>query len=163
MVTGIAVFGLALLLLLAIIALRVALVFQHRRERRVIAHCRPLLLQALDQELPAMPVLSKAERIIVLRLWRQLHESLRGPALEKLNAIALACGFDALAHELLAGSKMQDQLLGIATAGLLRDKSAWDAVGRYARSANPVVSLTAARSLLLIDPQPGLPLLLQQL
>lgn len=154
--TGIAVFGLALLLLLAIIALRVRLALEQRREQRVIAHCRPLLLQALEQARPEIPKLSRAERIIVLRLWRQLHESLRGPALEKLNAIALRCGFDTLARELLLRRNIDDQLLGIAATGLLRDKRAWDAVRRYACSANPVVSLAAARSLLLIDPEGGL-------
>jgi len=154
--TGIAVFGLALLMLLAIIALRVVLTLQQHREQRVIARCRPLLLQALEQALPEIPVLSKAERIIVLHLWRQLHESLRGPALEKLNAVALQCGFDALARELLLSRNIDDQLLGIATAGLLRDKRAWDAIGRCAQSANPVIALTAARSLLLIDPEAGL-------
>lgn len=158
--TGIAVFGLALLLLLAIIALRVILILQQHREQRVIAQYRPLLLQALERALPEIPVPSKAERIIVLHLWRQLQESLRGPAFEKLNTIALRCSFDTLARELLLSRNIRDQLLGIATAGLLRDKRAWDAVGRYARSANPVISLAAARSLLLIDPEAGLAQLL---
>lgn len=158
--TGIAVFGLALLLLLAIIALRVMLALQQRREQRVIAHCRPLLLQAIEQGQPAVPVLNQPERIIMLRLWHQLHESLRGPALEKLNALALRCGFNALARELLLSRNVRDQLLGIASAGLLRDSLSWDEMGRYAQCANPVISLTAARSLLLIDPEAGLVLLL---
>lgn len=160
MLTGIAVLGLALLLLLAIIALRVILAFQQRRQQRVVAHCQPLLLQALEQALPEIPVLSKAERIIVLNLWRQLHESLRGPALEKLNTIGLSFDFDALARELLLSRNVRDQLVGIATAGLLRDKRAWDAVSRYAQSPNPAISLTAAHSMLQIDPEAGLAQLL---
>jgi hypothetical protein len=154
--TGIAVFGLALLLLLAIIALRVILASRQQREQRVVAHCRPLLLQALEREVPDIPEMRKSERIIVLHLWRQLHESLRGPALEKLNSIALRCGFDALARGLLASHNVRDQLLGIATAGLLRDRNTWDAVNRYVAFPNPVLSLAAARSLLLIDPAAGL-------
>lgn len=77
------------------------LTLQQHREQRVIAQCRPLLLQALERALPEIPVLSKAEHIIVLHLWRQLQESLRGSAFEKLNTIALRCSFDTLARELV--------------------------------------------------------------
>lgn len=155
-VVGIAALGLAVLLFCAIIALRILLRFRQLREQRVIARCRPLLLEALEQDAPQMPVLNRAERIIVLGLWRELHESLRGPALDKLNAVALGCGFDVLARELLVSRNIHHQLLAIATAGLLRDQRSWDVVSRHAHSANPMVSLTAARSLLQINAEPGL-------
>lgn len=157
---GIAAFCLALLLMLTIVALRIALALRQRREQRVIAHCQPLLLRAIEQPLSEIPALSKAERIVVLHLWHRLHESLRGPVLDKLNALAMQCGFDTLAHELLLRRSIPDRLLGIATAGMLRDKRAWDTISRFARGENSVVSLTAARAMLLIDADEALDRLL---
>lgn len=152
--------GFALLLLAAIIALRISLVGRQQTEQRVIARLRPVLLRATEEEIRELPLLSRAERVIVLRMWFQLHESLRGPALENLRAFALAYRFDALARQLLSSRNIHDQLLAIATVGLLRDKNIWDTVHRSAQNANPVISLTAARSLLSIDPERGLAQLL---
>ena len=132
------------------------LVQRRRRAAQVTARYRPLLLLALEQEFATLPPPSRSERIIVLALWRQLHDSLRGKAVQKLNDVALDCGFALLARELLHSRHVGDRLLAITTAGLLRDSSSWAEISEFVRLPHPLLSVASARSLMLIDPDKAL-------
>jgi HEAT repeat protein len=138
----------------AIIALRVRLRAREREWQDFVHRWRPALLAAiLDPGAQAvLPPLRPAEHVPFLRLWAYLHESLRGDAANRLNDTARALGLDATVRHLLRAGSRAEQLQSVLAAGLLRDRASWEALVEIANTADSLLSVNAARSLVRIDP-----------
>jgi HEAT repeat protein len=103
---------------------------------------------------------TRADETPLLTLWNHAQESVRGEATARLNAFARACGLERAAQRLLRKRGLYGKLLGVVTLGHLRDTSCWDALVTLAADERPVLSLCAARALMLIDAKRALPELL---
>src|ERR1043165_8815438 len=83
----------------------------------------------------------------------------KSPRLKKLskrksNSATRLSGLtqDRAAKRLLKAKGLRKRLMAIITLGHLREQSAWDDLAELAQSPHPVVSLSAARALVDIDP-----------
>jgi HEAT repeat protein len=137
----------------AIIVLRLRLRARERAWQLFVQRWRPLLLAAiLDPEPGTLPSLAPREHVAFLRLWAYLHESLRGEAATRLNEAAVALGLDRTVRRLLRAGARAEKLQAVVAAGLLRDQPSWEALVEIAHSADSLLSVNAARSLVRIDP-----------
>jgi HEAT repeat protein len=151
LLSGIAVFALTGLLLAAIVVLRL---FADRREARE-AHMRqewqPVFLHAIEGLPYRMPRIVGRDREVILLVWLQFTEMLRGAARERLRTMAHKLQLPGTALRLLGRGDMRGRLLAVVGLGRMRTTDAWEDLFVLMTDANPVLSLLAARSLLQID------------
>ena len=150
--TGIGILVLALLMLVTVLALRVALLLRRAREQRFIETWRPLLMQSIDAVPSSLPKVDAADRITFLQLWNHLQESVRGEANANLNRMLVACGLEGYVGSLLDSRSVSKQLLGVSTLGHLRRPGMEDRLRELADEPHPPLSLAAGRAALQIDP-----------
>ena len=158
---GVSALGLTLLLILVIVGLRLSLRRDMRREAAFIAVWRPILLEVISEGTPKMPAaLRSGDQLYFLKLWNYLHESLKGPASDRLNALARQLGCDKTARNLLKKGHRAERLLALLTLGHLRDLASWDELAQQATQSDRLASIHAARALIYIDPLKGTELML---
>ncbi|GIZ53732.1 HEAT repeat domain-containing protein [Noviherbaspirillum aridicola] len=151
--TGMAALALTLLLGAQIVWLRVSLRRAERREKQVIARWRPLVTAMLAGEPPAhLPAIRRRDRLVFLKMWIHLHESLRGSATDALNQMACRLRCDETALRLLRRRNRAHRLLGILALGHLRAAAASADLLRLSRSGDSTVSVKALWALVQIDP-----------
>ena len=143
--------------------LRLRIAVRSRREARFLARWRPVLLEAVDAVPEQMLRIRRRNWLTFLALWNSFHESLRGAARHRLNAVALRLRMDVAAREILGRGEPRDQIMAAVTLGHLGDVESWGALERLARSDHSSLSLAAARALVLIDPSRAIELLIPQL
>ncbi len=148
--------GLASVLVILIVGMRLRLNRREQHEQRFIAVWRPALMESLaDPAGCALPELAGRDFLTFLKLWNYLQESLRGAATESLNRVARRLACDTLARRLLHAGSRPERLLAIVTLGNLRERTAWLDLMRMVRSKDTVTSLIAARALIQVDPKSG--------
>jgi HEAT repeat protein len=147
-------------LLAAVMLLRMRLIARQAQERRVADQWQPLLVACVDEVPERLPALARRDAEPFLRHWNRMHESLRGPAQERLVTLARRAGAVRIAASFLASRNLAHRLLGILTAGNLREPSVRGALEAALDDARVVVSLSAAHALVRIDPESALPRLL---
>ena len=158
--TGVGAFCVSILVMIAITFLRVALVLRQHREQRFIETWRPLLTLCIEDAPAYLPVVARADRYRFLSLWNYFHTSLRGESQDRLNRLATSCGMDRVARALLGRRNLRARLMAVTTLGHLRDRSNWEELKRLSVNPQPLLSLSAARALLLIDATAALPALI---
>lgn len=149
---GLGALALTFALIVSIALMRLALRWRERSATATIARWRPALLRHAMGEDPAFPALRRSERPVLLLLWNQIAESLRGPSHDRLRVVLNLLGLGALARRWLTRRNRERQWLGLLTLGHLAQADDWDAVLRLLGDARPYLSLSAARALLQIDP-----------
>jgi len=158
---GFSALGMTLLLILGIVCLRLKLRQSMRREAAFITLWRPVLLEAISEGAPEMPAaLHARDELYFLKLWNYLHESLKGPASDRLNALARQLHCDKTARNLLKKGHRAERLLALLTLGHLRDQASWDELAQQATQSDSLASIYAARALISIDPLRGTELML---
>ncbi|HUU73702.1 MAG TPA: hypothetical protein VMW70_13825 [Burkholderiales bacterium] len=116
-------------------------------ESHFLRSWRPLLLETVDAVPTQLPKVRKRDWFVFLALWNQFHDSLRGPARHRLNAVALRLRMDSAARNLLATRDTENQLVAVMTLGHLGDQDSWNILETVARSRTPILSLAALRAL----------------
>jgi hypothetical protein len=132
-------------------------------ESRFLSRWRPLLLETVDAVPAHLPKVRKQDWFVFLALWNQFHDSLKGPAHHRLNAVALRLRMDFAARSLLDTADMENQLVAVMTLGHLRDQDSWNVLEKVARSRTPILSLAALRALFLINTSRALAILLSSI
>ena len=140
--------------------LRMRLMARQAGERRFADQWQPLLVACVDEVPQRLPVLGRSDREQFLKLWNRMHESVRGPAQDRLGELARRAGAAGMAASFLASRSLARRLLGILTAGNLREPSVRAALEAALEDERVVVSLSAAHALARIDPAASLPRLL---
>ena len=152
MLLGLASLALTFGLIVLVGLMRVALRWRERDAAATIARWRPALLRHAMGEDPPFPLLRRGERSVLLLLWNQIAESLRGPSHDRLRVVLNLLGLDALVRRWLVRRNRERQWLGLVTLGHLAQPSDWDSVHALLGDPRPYLSLSAARALLQIDP-----------
>lgn len=150
--SGVGATVLSLLLLAWTLVLRVFAARARRREARVVARWRPILIEAALGETVALPLLAARDRMSFLRLWMGLHESVRGEAADGLRAVARGLRLHLIVR-LWLDRGLARRLIAGEALGMLREDSAWEDLSALATSAHPLVSVVAARAALRIAPE----------
>lgn len=160
LVSAIAVTAASIALLIAIVVLRFRLIRRERRTKVILDFWRPRLARAAAGDVSAAPPISDAEGELLLPLWNQLRESVRGESEASLDAFAHSIGLDRTARALLVSGGTRARLLAINTLGHIGTIETATQLERYCRDDNAIVSLAAVRALLRIDSTSALPKLL---
>ncbi|MEX0960509.1 MAG: HEAT repeat domain-containing protein [Burkholderiales bacterium] len=160
---GATALSIAVALVACILVLRLGLTLRMYREARFVLRWRPRLLEAIDQVPATLPAVKRGDWFAFLALWNHFQESLRGAARHRLRAVMLKLRMDVAAREMLKSRSIRERLMSVITLGHLGDQESWPALERLAHGPHTLLSLAAARALLLIDPVRALNALLPEL
>jgi HEAT repeat protein len=154
---------LAAAMMLQVGLLRLRLNARLRHEAKFLARWRPLLLDCVDTMPAHLPTVKEPDWFAFLALWNHFQESLRGAARHRLKAVALRLRMDVAARALLRRGSTREKLMAILTLGHLGDHESWRLLVKIARGPHALLSLVAARALLLTDDARAMQALLPQL
>jgi hypothetical protein len=152
LLSGITVFAITVLLLGSIIVLRVVADRREAREADIRQRWQPVFLQAIDGLPYELPRIYGRDRELILLVWLQFSEMLRGSARNRLRAMARELQLVGTAQRLLHRGDMRGRLLAVVGLGRMEAHETWDELSPLIADPNPVLSLLAARSLLQLDP-----------
>ncbi|MGD8570396.1 MAG: HEAT repeat domain-containing protein [Gammaproteobacteria bacterium] len=144
---------LVFILALSIIILRVRINHRKRRHGKLRKRWNPVLAQVVVGDSITLPTLAYPDTYAFLKEWNDFYGIVRGTSADRLKKLAEKLRIDYYARRMLKSRQLQDKLLGAITLGHMREYSAWDDLLPMVEDAQSVVALTAARSLLLIDPK----------
>jgi HEAT repeat protein len=133
------------------VASRLLLARKARREAGFRNRWRAILLESVDAVPAHLPTVKPPDWYTFLSLWNQFQESLRGGGRHRLKAVAIRLRMDMAARRLLQEGSVSQRLMAIVTLGQLGDYDSWNPLVRISAGEHPVLSLAAARSLILID------------
>jgi HEAT repeat protein len=150
-------FALALLLLVVVLLMRGALLLRERRRKKFLAVWQPILVNAVDIATSDLPRLARRDLSEFLLLWNHLQESLLDESKDHLNQIGRALGIQHAALRLLRRGNLRERLLAIVTLGQLCEPAAWDQLLTIAQREGVLLSVAAARALVMIDPTKAVP------
>ncbi len=128
-----------------------------QRIAELYAQWKPVFLHAMDGERLPLPPRASPRSTVVVQLWLQLSELVRGQAHVRLTDFAHELGFEKMALAWLSSRRLRRRMLSVAVLGLVRSPAGVAPLARLVRDPDPVLSLLALRSLLLIDPAAHLP------
>ncbi|HWH47157.1 MAG TPA: hypothetical protein VN664_05090 [Burkholderiales bacterium] len=157
---GLTVLVLSALMTLNIVLLRLRLTLRQHRETRFTARWRPRFLESMQAIPLRLPRIARANWFIFLSLWNQYQETESAAARQRLKTLILQLRMDVAARTLLERGSIRAQLMAVLTLGHLGDRESWDKLHSLSRSPHPLLSLSAARALLLIDASAALDLLM---
>ena len=133
---------------------------RERRRERFLSEWRPLFAEYIKGSKPALPALQAEDVPTFCGLLNYWYNTMRGEALNGIREIGNAVGIDNIALNLLRAGSLSDRLLGAVVSGNLQESRAWDELIVNVSSENPIVSLTAARAVLQVDPSQGIAVVL---
>ena len=150
-------FALTLLLLVVVLLMRGALLLRERRRKKFLAVWQPILVNAVDIPTSDLPRLAGRDLPEFLLLWNHLQESLLDESKDHLNQIGKALSIQHSSLRLLRRGDLRERLLAIVTLGQLRERAAWDQLLTMAQREGVLLSVAAARALVMIDPTKAVP------
>ncbi|MBA2777680.1 HEAT repeat domain-containing protein [Billgrantia kenyensis] len=147
--------GLTLLILIQVLVLTE---LASRRERRRLAftgHWRPQLAAWSVEHGDALPwpPRGRQEEIWFMLLWLRLRRQVRGQSQQRLNALFEGIGMSGRVVRLLRGRGVHRRLLSLSCLQYLANDRYWADVLPLVNDANPVVALTAAQTLVAMNPE----------
>ncbi len=143
--------------------LRASLTLRNRRYAAFISIWRPVLAEVVSDDagsITPLPKLKKRDLEFFLHEWNITHDSIRGSAESRLNALARELGVDEQVWKMLDRHQIRHKLVATATLGHLGERRAWARLSELVESGNTLLSLLAASALVQIDAKHGLPIVI---
>jgi len=154
------IFALVLLVAVQLGFLRAIEAARRRRQRALERVWLPLLVEALERVPETLPPVARRDMRVFLSFWNRLQDSIHDGFSVSLHQVALRVGADEAARRMFSSRNAGERLLAITTLGRLRDPSLWRELVSVASSRHLLLSLTAARALVRIDPEAAVAFLL---
>ena len=141
------------------IGLRIATIVDARQRVRFVRAWRIVFAEAMMSAEAAanypLPRVRRHDRTDLLEEWNSARSIVEGTAAKNLILLAQRAGVPELALRLLKKRRVRPRILAVQTFGNLRDADRRDAVRALVDYPNTALSVTAAMSLIQIDPQFG--------
>lgn len=148
---GIGVFILNICLVGLILGQRYLYLARQKQEGRAHKVWIPIILSTLA-DIPAnLPKIKPGERLLVLTIWNQIYQTIRGETQDNLHSLGYLLGIQQIARRFLESWQIDRLLVGISTLGNLQEKSAWEKLLKLVKHSNPYVSIAAASALVKIN------------
>jgi hypothetical protein len=157
---AIALFTATLLMFILVLVMRARLLMRERQRAKFLAVWEPILMRSVEVACSDVPRLRRRDLMNFLLLWNHLHESLLDEAKDHLNQIARALSIADAALRMLRRRNLRERLLAIMTLGQLREQAAWDSLFDIAENSGALLSIAAARALVMIDAAKAFPRLM---
>lgn len=153
--------ALTLLVMLQVLLLSEVAKRRARRRQQFNDLWRPYFaLCSLADTLPeAAAPPARTQELWFLLQWNRTQMQLRGASQQRMNQALLALGMHRRALELLRG-RVRARLIGLTCLRHLGDAQYWDAVQPLLHSRNTVVSLAAAQTLVAMNPDRAMQIIL---
>jgi HEAT repeat protein len=146
--------------------LRASLTLRNRRYAAFIEVWRPVLAEVVSDgglQRETLPALRRRDLEFFLHEWNITHDSIRGSAESRLNALARELGIDHKVWKMLDRHQVRHKLVATATLGHLGEVRAWDRLCSLVESSNTLLSLLAASALVQIDANRALPIVIPRM
>ena len=147
--------------------LRVATIAGDRRRRAFLGEWREVFaIAALSAKAASderLPRLTRGDRTDLLEEWNRARSIVDGSAVDNLIVLAKRVGIPELAGRLLRRRRIQSLIIAVQTFGHLRERSQFDAIHGFLDHSNTALSITAATSLVEIDPPAGIALVVPRI
>lgn len=150
--TGIVVVAMALLMLLVILVMRQVVVRRERNRERASALWRRILLesaQGLDTSVPRLP---RSDVPGFIDAWNGVHQQLGDHDNPGLQHVAQTVGLENHLYVAIDHGSFHNRVMSIVALGFLKSRTHFDRLARYLDDRSTIISLSAARALMLIDP-----------
>ncbi|MBH0206627.1 MAG: HEAT repeat domain-containing protein [Nitrospira sp.] len=151
---------LAVVILFVIAGVQQATIARQQRSEQFREVWFRLLIKSMMTAPDELPPVRSRDAKDFLRLWNYLSESIRGGDRNGLHATMRLAGMDRVAAKMLKSYRLDDRLMAVVALGHLRERTVWNALERFVVSRTPELSLAAARSLIRIDAQAALAILI---
>lgn len=156
---------LTLFLFSLILLLRVSLIQGTQKKQRLVDRWMPLLEGCLNHQFPeSVPQLRPSELMTFLSLWLNLYEPSDESSRDILVMVALQAGQEQLIHQQLSHrNPVRHKIILLSAMGALKNPAWKEVCITSLSSENAFLSLAAARALLHMDPDTGIPMVLDML
>lgn len=151
--TGSVAILLLLLLVVQLSLVRIHLMIIEKRKVRVQNVWRKIIGRMLTGELPECPKIERHEIFYVLEEFDYVFGLIRGNEVEALRKGFLSIHLPVSLRKILKSYNVKKRLFALITMGNVRDVESWDLIVNHLSKSQPAISLSAARSLVLINPE----------
>lgn len=157
---GVAVSALTVLMLLATVVMRVLALRAERIDARAEALWSPILTAPATAPIEDLPPLRKRDARGFIEAWNAAHEPLHGATTARLTEIARRVGLQEHLFRFLGMNRFHHRVIAVMALGHIRDAESFKRVRPLLDDKSPIMSLCAARALMQIDPEHGVPTLI---
>jgi hypothetical protein len=149
---GVAVAAMTLVMLAATLVMRRVALRRERIYAAAVALWKPIIVAESGGTATHLPGLTDRERAGFIRVWNDVHESLRGGTTDNLARIAREVGLEQHLYRSLHSVTFHDRVMALIALGHVRSLGSFDHVAQHLDDKSPIMSLCAARALMQIDP-----------
>lgn len=132
--------------------MRIFSIFAERRCLNFRKKAEDWLIRLIAGEKFEPPKIADRDVLDFLYLWIHFQEILRGESKQTLNQALNFFALEPKIHKMIIRGGFEEQLIAATAVGRSVDKQAWDLLLVLLDKASPLMSMTAARALVLIDP-----------
>ncbi|MEI6067094.1 MAG: HEAT repeat domain-containing protein [Methylococcaceae bacterium] len=142
---------LTVIILLEVLRMRIWSMLRERHSRQFRETIQDFLIRYLAGEKPDAPKITSRDLPDFLFQWIHFQEILRGDSKLRLNQALHDFALEAKIRKLLRKGAFEDRLIAATALGHLGDRQAWDQLLILLNKPSPLLSITAARALIMID------------
>lgn len=149
-------FGMVTILTAQVIVYRIKLIFTNKRKHRLKKHWRNFINEVIYDGKVNPGRVKRRELFYILEEINYVFSVIKGEGVERLRAACHILGLHDHLIKLLKSKNVRKKLYALITMGNMLDYKAWDAIEMNLNHKQTIVSLTAARSMVQIDPEKAL-------
>ncbi len=150
---GLAVTVASVLLLVAVLVIRQLAQRRERNHLRAVTFWRGVLVEAMQVVPGRAPALPAGDMTGFVEAWNELHDAPGAADSPGMLAVAEQVDLAPKLERMVEHGRFHDRVMAIIALGYLRSASSFDRLAGLIDDASPIVSISAARALMRIDPQ----------
>lgn len=149
---GVVVIAMALLMLLVILMMRQMVMRRERNRIRAATQWHQILLDSAQGMATTPPSLPRGDLPGFVDAWNHVHQTLGSQDDLGLQRVAREIGLEHHLDLAIDHGSFHNRVMSIIAMGYLRSRSHFDKLARYLDDRSTIISLSAARALMHIDP-----------
>jgi hypothetical protein len=149
---GVVVIAMALLMLAVILVMRQVVMRRERNRIRAATHWHQILLDSAQGLATSPPSLPRGDVPGFVDAWNHVHQSLGGHDDSGLQRVAREIGLEQHLSVAIDHGSFHNRVMSIVALGYLRSRNQFEKLARYLDDRSTIISLSAARALMHIDP-----------
>ena len=149
---GVVVIAMALVMLAVIVIMRQVVMRRERNRIRAATRWHQILLDSVQGPAIAPPPLPNSDLPGFVDAWNHVHQSLGEHDDTGLQRVAREIGLERQLYVAVDHGNFHNRVMSIIALGYLRSRTHFDKLARFLDDRSTIISLSAARALMHIDP-----------
>ena len=149
---GVVVIAMALLMLLVIIVMRQMVMRRERNRIRAATLWHQVLVDSAQGLSTSPPSLPRSDLPGFVDAWNHVHQTLGNHDDAGLQRVAREVGLEDHLHVAIDHGNFHNRVMSIIALGYVKSRTHFDKLARYLDDRSTIISLSAARALMHIDP-----------